>query len=45
MMMSSLGILLLEQNTMAKKEVGEERLYLAYTSRSWSIIGGSQDRN
>jgi hypothetical protein len=38
-------ILLLQQNTMIKTQVGEERVYLAYTSRSQSIIGRSQDRN
>jgi hypothetical protein len=30
---------------MTKKQVGEERIYLAYTSRSQFIIGGSQDMN
>jgi hypothetical protein len=30
---------------MTKKHVGEDRLYLAYTSISLFIIGGSQDRN
>jgi hypothetical protein len=28
-----------------QKSVGKERVYLAYTSRSQSITGGSQDRN
>ena len=30
---------------MAEKQVGEERVYLAYTSRLSPIIGGSQARN
>jgi hypothetical protein len=30
---------------MIRKQVGEERVYLAYTSMSLFIIEGSQDRN
>jgi hypothetical protein len=30
---------------MTRKQVGEERVYLACTRRSQSIIGGIQDRN
>jgi hypothetical protein len=30
---------------MTKKQVGEERIYLAYTSMLLFIIEGSQDRN
>lgn len=40
-----LGFLLLRWNTMAKKQVWEERVCSAYTSRSEPIIGGSQGRN
>jgi hypothetical protein len=29
-----IGILLLQQNTMAKKQVGEEKVYWAYSSMS-----------
>jgi hypothetical protein len=30
---------------MTKKQVGEKRVYLAYTSILWLIIEESQDRN
>ena len=40
-----IGFLLLQQNTMPQKQVGEERVDLAYTSRSWSIIEGTKNRN
>jgi hypothetical protein len=33
------------QNTMTKKQVGEQRVYSAYTSTLLFIIKGSQDRN
>jgi hypothetical protein len=33
------------QNIMTKKQVGEERVYSAYTSTSLFITKGSQDRN
>jgi hypothetical protein len=32
-------------NIMAKRQGEEEKVYLSYTSRSQSIIGGGQDRN
>jgi hypothetical protein len=35
---SYLGFLLLLQNTVTKKQDGEERVYLAYTSRSQTIM-------
>lgn len=44
-MVSWLGILLVQQNTMTKKQVWEERAYLAYTSILLFIIEGSQVRN
>jgi hypothetical protein len=34
-----------EQNIMAKKKVGEERVYSVYTSTLLFITKGSQDRN
>jgi hypothetical protein len=33
------------QNTMTKKQIGEERFYSAYTSTWLFITKGSQDRN
>jgi hypothetical protein len=33
------------RNIMTKKQVGEERIYSAYTSTLLFIIKGSQDRN
>jgi hypothetical protein len=36
---------LLRQNTITKKQLGVERVYLAYTSTSHSITEGSKDRN
>ena len=38
-------LLLLQWNTMTKKQVGEERVYLAYTSTLLFITEGSQDRH
>jgi hypothetical protein len=32
-------------NTVTKKQVGKERVYSAYISRSWFITAGSQGRN
>jgi hypothetical protein len=40
-----LGFLLLHQNTMTKKQVGEERIHLGYTSMLLVFTEGSQDRN
>ena len=40
-----LGFLVLWRNTMTKKQVGEERVYLTYTCTSLFIIQRSQDRN
>ena len=37
--------LLMQQNTMTKKQVGKERVYLPYTSLLLFIIEGSLDRN
>lgn len=42
---SQLGFLLLQQNTMTKKKVGEERIYWVYASPSLFITKGSQGRN
>jgi hypothetical protein len=44
-LISVLGFLLLQHNIMVKKQVGEERVYLAYTSTTLFIREGSQDRN
>ena len=33
------------QNNMTKKQIGEERVYLAYTSTLMFITKGSQDKN
>ena len=41
---SKLGLLLL-WNNMIKKQVGEKRVYLTYSSTSQSTVEGSQDRN
>lgn len=43
--MSWLGFLLLQQNTMTKKQVGEERIYWVYASPSLFITKGSQGKN
>ena len=43
--MSWSEFLLMQQNTMTKKQVGEERIYLTYTSALLFITEGSQDRN
>ena len=42
--MRCLRSLLLRQNTMTKRQVGEERVYLAHTSTLLLITEGSQDR-
>lgn len=36
---------MLQRNTMTKKQVDKEKVYLAYTSTLYSIIKGSQNRN
>ena len=36
------GFLLLQWNTMTKKQVGEERVYLTYTFTLYSITGESR---
>ena len=40
-MLSILGLLLLRQNTVTKKQVGEDGVYLAYTSTLLFIVTGS----
>jgi hypothetical protein len=45
MLMFYVGFLLVQQNTMTKKQVGEERVYSAHTSTLLFITKGSQDRN
>lgn len=44
-LISQLGFLLLRKNTMTQKQVGDERIYMAYTSILLFITEGSQDKN
>ena len=40
-----LGLLLLKQNTLSKKQVGKEMIYLTYISTLLFIAKGNQKRN